>query len=321
MPSFNSEEEENKFMQSFKSEEEEKMHIFYNSLQDDINNLNESFVYPNNDNKNEEDRNKQSTEAESKKNSEKAENTEESPTDNTEIKTKEKEIISNNCQTPINYLTLNMIDLKIDDEESKEKGKNMLKKKRGRKIKGSGSGEHNKYSDDNLRRKVKHLVLKNTFDFINDKISSIYNQKVDRGIKSIKLLTIKQDQISNATILFNKKFLNKKIGDIFSVDISTRYTNFLNDHNKNLINSLLNEEDENKREYFTGLFSLKFIDCLKQFRGSDNYYYLNGMTTFDEIKHEFENDKDYLDDLTKYIFNYERILANKNERTSIYDEI
>ena len=307
-------------MPSFNSEEEENRYIFYNSLQDDNNNLNDSFVYMNNDNKNEEDRNKQSTEAESKKNSEKAENTEESPTDNTGMKTKEKEIISNNSQTPINYLTLNMIGLKIDDEESKEKGKNMLKQKRGRKVKGSSSGEHNKYSDDNLRRKVKHLVLKNTFDFINDKTSSIY-QKVDRGIKSIKLLTIKQDQISNATILFNKKFLNKTIRDIFSVDISTRYTNFLNDHNKNLIDSLLNEEDENKREYFTGLFSLKFIDCLKQFRGSNNYYYLNGMTTFDEIKQEFEDDKYYLDALTKYVCNYERIIANKKERISIYDEI
>jgi len=309
---------------SFNSEEEEKMLIFYNSLQDDHYNLNDSFDLNNDDNKNEEDRNNQSTEAERKKTTEKTENTEEIPTDNTRMKTKDREIVSNTFQTHIsnnNYITLNMIDLKINDEESKEKDNKILKKKRGRKIKGSSSGEHTKYSDDNLRRKVKHLVLKNTFDFINKKISSMYYQKVDRGIKSIKLLTIKQDQISNATIFFNKNFLNKKIGDIFSVDISTRYTNFLNDHNKNLIDSLLNEEDENKREYFTGLFNLKFIDCLKQFRGSDNYYYLNGITTFDEIKHEFENDKDYLEDLKKYIYNYERILGNKKERISIYDEI
>lgn len=312
-------------MPSFNTEDEENLQIYYHSLQEDHYNLNDPYDYPNNDNKNEEDRNKQTTEAESKKNAEKTENIEESPTDNTGIKTKEKEkeSVSNNFQTPItnNYdFTLKMIDIKVNDEEFNQKGNEMLKKKRGRKVKGSSSGEHNKYSDDNLRRKVKHLVLKNTSDFINNKISSLY-QNVDKGIMSKKLLTIKQDQISNATIYFNKNFLNKKIGDIFSADISTRYTNYLIEHNKNLIDSLINEKDEYYREYFTGLFNLKFIDCLKQFRGSENYYYLNGITTFDEIKNEFENDKDYLDALTKYINEYENIIANKKERISISDDI
>ena len=307
---------------SYNSEDEDKQ-IFYNYLQDDDRNVNMSFDDINNDNKKEEDHNKQSTEteAESKKNAEKTENIEENPTNNTGIKTKEKEIISNNVQTPItnNFLTLNMIDLKIDDDDYKKKGNEMLKRKRGRKVKGSNSGEHNKFSDDNLRRKVKHLVLKYTFDFINDKISSAYNyQNIDKGIMSKKLLTIKQDQISNATILFNKNFLNKKIGDIFSEDISTRYTNFFSDHNRNLIKYLTNEEDEHIKEYFTDLFNLKFIDCLKQFRGTDNYYCLNGITTFDDIKDEFENDKDYLNVLTKYIFEYEGITANKKERTSYF---
>ena len=139
---------------SFNSEEEENMHIFYNSLQDDRYNLNDPYNYLNNDNKNEEDLNKKSTEAEIKKNTGKTENTEESPTDNTGTKTKDKEIISNNFQASnsnINYLTLNMIDLKINEEESKEKDNKILKRKRGRKVKGSSSGEHNKYSDDNLR--------------------------------------------------------------------------------------------------------------------------------------------------------------------------
>ena len=301
---------------------------------DENNFYTERFVEPKYVVKNEENHNKQTTEAESKKTTEKTENTDECPTNNTGVKTKdkEKELNPDNTLIPIkkenneennnnNYeLTLQMIDLKIDDEEIKEQDKKILNKKRGRKTKGSSAGEHNKYSDDNLRRKVKHLVLKNTFDFINNKISSIY-QKVDRGIISKKLLTIKQDQISNATISFNKNFLNKKIGDIFSDDISSRYTNFLSEHNKNLINSLINESDETKREYFIGLFNLKFIDCLRHFRGSENYYYLNGLTTFDEIKYEFENDNDYVKVLTKYISNYENIIGNKRERIPFTDGI
>ena len=94
---------------SYNSEDEDKQ-IFYNYLQDDDRNVNMSFDDINNDNKKEEDHNKQSTEteAESKKNAEKTENIEENLTNNTGIKTKEKEIISNNVQTPItnNFLTL-----------------------------------------------------------------------------------------------------------------------------------------------------------------------------------------------------------------------
>ena len=325
-------------MPSFDIENETQYEYYrmelYNSKLEEINFYTERLGEPKYEVKSQENHDKQTTEAESKKNTEKTENTDECPTNNTGVKTKdkEKELNSNNALNPIkgenneensnnNYeLTLQMIDLKIDDEIIKEQDKKNLNKKRGRKTKGSSAGEHNKYSDDNLRRKVKHLVLKNILDFINNKISSIY-QKFDRGIISKKLLTIKQDQISNATISFNKNFLNKKIGDIFSEDISSRYTNFLAGHNKSLINSLINEEDENKREYFNGLFSLKFIDCLRHFRGSENYYYLNGLTTFDEIKYEFESDNDYLDVLTKYVSNYENIIKNKRERIPFTDDI
>ena len=239
-----------------------------------------------------------------------------------EILTNKVPLIKDSSSIDINIneiLNFNKINLKTDDGKSGDNTYNSLKRKRGRNGPGCTGGEHNKFSDDNLRRKVKHLVLKYTFDFINDKISSAYNyQNIDKGMMSKKLLTIKQDQISNATILFNKNFLNKKIGDIFSEDISTRYTNFFSDHNRNLIKYLTNEEDEHIKEYFTDLFNLKFIDCLKQFRGTDNYYCLNGITTFDDIKDEFENDKDYLNVLTKYIFEYEGIIANKKERTSYF---
>ena len=308
---------------SYNSEDEDKQ-IYYNYLQDDDRNVNMSFDDINNDNKKEEDHNKQSTEteAESKKNAEKTENIEENPTNNTGIKTKEKEIISNNVQTSItnNFLTLNMIDLKIDDDDYKKKGKEILKRKRGRKVKGSNSGEHNKFSDDNLRRKVKHLVLKNVFDFINEKIRSMYSD-INKGIFTKQLLTINQKQISDATILFNKKFLEKPLKDIFSVEISKRYTNYLESHNKNLINFLMNEEeDENKRVYFNNLFNLKFIECLEHFRGTADYIHLEGMKTFDEIKDDFAKDKNYLDVLTKYVEEYENITRNKKERTEFsYD--
>ena len=240
-----------------------------------------------------------------------------------EILTNKVPLIKDSSSIDINIneiLNFNKINLKTDDGKNEDNTYNSLKRKRGRNGPGCTGGEHNKFSDDNLRRKVKHLVLKNVFDFINEKIRSMY-RVINKGIFTKQLLTINQKQISDATILFNKKFLEKPLKDIFSVEISKRYTNYLESHNKNLINFLMNEEeDENKRVYFNNLFNLKFIECLEHFRGTADYIHLEGMKTFDEIKDDFAKDKNYLDVLTKYVEEYENITRNKKERTEFsYD--
>ena len=236
---------------------------------------------------------------------------------NKDILMKDSSSIDININEILNF---NKINLKTDDGKSEDNTYNSLKRKRGRNGPGCTGGEHNKFSDDNLRRKVKHLVLKNVFDFINEKIRSMYSD-INKGIFTKQLLTINQKQISDATILFNKKFLEKPLKDIFSVEISKRYTNYLESHNKNLINFLMNEEeDENKRVYFNNLFNLKFIECLEHFRGTADYIHLEGMKTFDKIKDDFAKDKNYLDVLTNYVEEYENITRNKKERTEFsYD--
>jgi len=174
----------------------------------------------------------------------------------------------------------------------------ILKKKRGRVKKGKSEIIHNKYSDDNLRRKCKHLVLQKVMKFINNKISEIYIN-IGYGMTIKKLLIINQEQISNATIPFNKMFLNKKLSEIFSVNISTRYTNYKPQHNKLLISKLLNDEDETKRNYFNELFSLTFVECLRHFNGSRNIPILNGLTLFNELNIENEIDEEYSKTLKK----------------------
>ena len=313
----------------------------------------ESFEDKDIDMKDEETKAKQKTEDESKKSTEESdgiENMHEPATDYSIIKKKEsnnEEIIfeqdinntiifskkSNlNSDCLENNTQKNSSDIDLDEtkdliqgllsdlKSENEKDVNILKRKRGRNGPGTTGGEHTKYSDDNLRRKCKHLVLKYTMDFINEKISSMYDG-VNKGILTKKLLTINQKQTSNATVSFNKKFLYKKIKDIFSEDISSRYTNFLRQHNKNLINSLINEKDEQKRNYFIDLFNLRFIDCLEHFRGTADFFCLVGLTTFEEIKDQFNDDKDYLEALTKYIYSYEEITNNKKERISFNDNI
>ena len=197
--------------------------------------------------------------------------------------------------------------------ESNEDINQVLQKKRGRINTGKSKIIHNKYSDDNLRRKCKHLVLQNLMKFINDKIKEIYGH-IGYGMKIKKLLIINQEQISNATIKFNKNFLSKKLSEIFSVNISTRYTNFDKEHNKILISELINDKDEIKRNYFKMLFNLTFVDCLRHFNGSKNIQILNDMTLFSQLDIEDEKDEDYSKLLSFYINNYEKIMERKREQ-------
>ena len=119
--------------------------------------------------------------------------------------------------------------------------------------------KHDKYSVDLITRKCKYLVIKNLFDFINKRINFLYNGKLGNSIFKKELKLINQNQISNGKTQFNQKFLTKTIGDIYSDDLSRRHTIIPLNHNKNLIYKLMNDKDENKKNYFQKLFRLTFI--------------------------------------------------------------
>ena len=184
-------------------------------------------------------------------------------------------------------------------------------KKRGRSSKGDSNDTHDKFADDNLRRKVKHILLIVLQKLINEKIRIEYNGDIGKGIFKKELLTINQEQISNATVDFNKEFLNKNLEAIFSVNITTRFTNFPKDHNKKLI-----EELKNKSEYFKRLFNLTFLQCLQHFRGSVTIEELNGLKRKDEALEKFKDDKNYVEYLENYFMNYEKKINKKRSRTS-----
>ena len=235
------------------------------------------------------------------------ESNEKSTNEETEKKEKETEKKEKEKEKQIIYVPKFKI---TNTSEPKEDLIQILNKKRGRKKRLDSKITHNKYSDDNLRRKCKHLVLQNVMKFINDKIEEIYGDK-GYGMNMKKLLIINQKQISNATIKFNKIFLNKKLSEIFSVNISTRYTNFRQDHNKNLILKLINDKDEIKSNYFKILFNLTFVECLRHFNESINIPILNGMTIFSQLNLDDKSDKNYSEVLSYYIEKYEKIMERK----------
>ena len=219
----------------------------------------------------------------------------------------------------INFQTENLYCIQEEKniEDNEEKGEittqTFTNKKRGR-AKEIGDYEHNRFSDDNLRRKIKHILLNNLLYFINFMIKKIYDNSIGKGIFSLVLLTLNQKQKSNASIQYNQEFLYKSIGDIFSDDISTRYTYYPPYHNKRVVNYLKSDPIAKNTEFFTKIFNLSFLDCLKHFRGSIKIDELKGMKGIEIIKEKYKDDDDYIKSLNYYIMNYEIIINKKKPR-------
>ena len=202
-----------------------------------------------------------------------------------------------------NCFILNNYD-SINDEYSLEISQ--LNKKRQRKV-------DDIFQDEGVRRKVKKLVIDSLRNYINCKIVKKYNNKIGKGICIKKILIINQEQIGNSTVEYNRNFLYKTIGDIFSVNISTKYTSYPLNHNEYIIKLLMNEKDNDKRNYFTQLFNLTFLDALKHYRGSDEIDILKGLNDFSSYKNNSNKDDDSLNTLKYYMMEYETILLEKKK--------
>ena len=223
--------------------------------------------------------------------------------------TLEKTKLVENLFQPNIYINLN-----ISEHIEPISEKKFLQKKRGRKPKSEKNneenGEHNKYSNDNMQRKIKRLIIKNTQDLINYNIS-------EKDFSSPKLLTLNQEQIFNSKVEFNKAFLQKTLKDIFSENISNRYHK-PSDYNKALIDNLINSGKEENKIFFKKLFDVKFIECLEHFRKSKEIEVLKGLTLFDDLinykKDKNFEDKAYVKGIRQLLMNYETIIGQKKER-------
>ena len=227
----------------------------------------------------------------------------------------------------------NLNNINESKKKSIEKFNNKEKTKRGRKKKRDITNvnedsiekekrTHNKYSDDNLRKKCKNIILKYTFKFINAKIKEIYKGNVGYGRLKKQLKILKQDNKIKSTVEIDKIFLEKLLKDIFSEDISNRFNNFSPNHNKKIIESLINDKDEEKNRYFNSLFNLTFLNCLNFFIGKKFIKELDGFTTFESIKDSIlkKQGKDYVELLEYYLNNFEEIINKKKARKKIKTE-
>lgn len=135
----------------------------------------------------------------------------------------------------------------------------------------------NKYSTDNLPRKIKTISFGLIMTFYNKRIAEIFKDDLANGINKRVLFKINQEQIQNMNANYNKQLLNKTMKEIFSYDISKKYTDYPASHNKDLINRFLNEEDEEKKNQLVSLFNITFKECIKHLRGDKIIKGLEGL--------------------------------------------
>lgn len=181
---------------------------------------------------------------------------------------------------------------------------------------------HDRSSDDNMRKKCKNIMLTYLRYFINDKIKSIYKGDIGMGNFKKELKIVKQGDKAKSTVGFDKEFLEKTLMDIFSQNISKRFSNFSSDHNKIIIDSLIKEKDLDKRNYFKKLFNLKFLDCLNYFIGTTDYKELEGFTKLTSVEKKLINnndDKKYVNHLIYYFNNFESIIKEKPKNKKLKD--
>ena len=175
---------------------------------------------------------------------------------------------------------------------------NFIQNKRGRnRSENSIRKEHTKFSTDNLKNKITNSVLKFTREYINRTIQ--LNNKIYSKYEG-KILIINKIDRNIVSMDFYKEYYQKTIREIFSANISGRYKCPI-DQNKNLINSLLTDKNEETKQINEKLLNLKLIDFLKKFNGNPDCKDLEGFPTFDEIKYKISKDEIYLNALTNYL--------------------
>ena len=182
------------------------------------------------------------------------------------FKENKEKIINNNSDYK---KVIESIQVKMRKNINSEKAFTSKKMNRGRKPKlDEELRKHSKFSDDNILQKIKNICLNYFLKYINLKLLDLFKSDNSDDLNNKKLLylyILSKNQDGNSKSEKNKTLLNMTMQSIFSQNISTKYKSSDSNHNKNLIEELINEQDEEKRLFFQKIFNLSFLDVLKQY--------------------------------------------------------
>ena len=191
-------------------------------------------------------------------------------------------------------------------------------RKRGRKnksiiiLKSEGKKDiHDKFSNDNIKRKIKTLYNRYIINLLNNMVKKTYKNYRMKFLKMNIRIT------KDIGIKYNKNLLNQSIKDII-INLSNKYKN--KDNNKNLIKFI---ENQTNNEEILNILNMTYKDLYIN-------YYLKS-TKINSSENSFESHKEKLlilhgkEYLDKFIENAEHFVEffinSKNRKPKKFQEI
>ena len=170
---------------------------------------------------------------------------------------------------------------------------------------------HNKFSNDNIKRRIKSLYNKYIITLLNNKVRIKYKKC------RMKFLKMNIRIAKDIGIKYNKNLLNQTIKDII-INVSNKYNN--QENNKNLIKFIENQKDN---EGILNILNMTYKDLYIN-------YYLKS-TKINSSENSFESHKEKLlllhgkEYLDKFIENAEHFVEffvnSKNRKSRKFREI
>ena len=199
---------------------------------------------------------------------------------------KKEETTKFNSLNPI-YNEANDVNDKNNYFKKEEK---KLNKKRGRKRKDEAddiTSEHNKYTDDNIIRKIKTNIFKYILSSLNESLK----------FTNEKFYPLNAKLNENLKKEINIELFNKRIYQIYmSEDLNGHHIN-RNDSNKNLIKKIFEENIEIKT---INILNMTFIGVLNHIREKDLHKFLQAIKEKEEKKNN-KNLDDYMENVCHYL--------------------
>ena len=162
---------------------------------------------------------------------------------------------------------------------------------------------------------IKSSITDNDKEYIGKKRD--FYKNIGKGLLEKQFKEIDKKNLSHSKVDFDKIFLEYKLKEIFSWNISSKITSLLKEHNKNLLDQLINSELGGN--YFKELFEMTFSQCLEHIQGKKNYEILNGMMNLGKVVDNFCDEKEINDDIfcenfNLIFMNYQELIDKKTPR-------
>ena len=214
------------------------------------------------------------------------------------------------------------------NNESNQNCEQGNKKRRGRKNKNEGGGDHNRMASDNIIKKIKAQIFK----YLNKFLNNIVNDK-EAPKENNEIFKISYGFINRLNREIDLRYLNMHLKDLLSLlHVSPKYKKINCDSNQVFIKKLLNgQTDEAIRFAFNmtlrdwlDIFSFKkeVKDLLNEYNIKDDNNTIcekikESLVTVDDLLNnlaEKEENKNYFSNFTFYLYNYELWFFRKKGR-------